>query len=143
MVFAKWIIEANIARLDTETKRKIAEAGARAAAVEADAKARVAKAEADAARAKTDVARQMLDDLRHRTSIVVPALTTGQRLQQEIENELRYVMQRLGATESSVLVKEPAPGSPYLLFLAAHGSSASQLQKVPVGPKFDCRNSFS
>ncbi|HZC98923.1 MAG TPA: adenylate/guanylate cyclase domain-containing protein [Actinomycetes bacterium] len=60
--------------------------------------------------------------------------STGELIQQEVSAELAYVMNALGATESSVLVPDPAPRSPYLVFLVIHGAAAPQIRKTKVGP---------
>jgi len=121
--FAKRALENRIAKVEADFTKEIA-----------TTETRVAKAEASAARAEADFDRRLLVELRGRLPSGGETLSRGQILQQEIGAELRYVMQRLGATESSVLVRDPDPGSKYLFFLAAHGPAAPQLRTVLVGP---------
>ena len=92
--FAKRALENRIAKVEADFAKEIA-----------TTETRVAKAEASAARAEADFDRRLLVELRGRLPSGGETLSRGQILQQEIGAELRYVMQRLGATESSVLVR--------------------------------------
>ena len=56
------------------------------------------------------------------------------RIQREIDAELAYVMKILQATESSLLIPDPAPNSPSLVFLSVHGPAAQQVYRSKVGP---------
>lgn len=112
---------------------KIAQAEARAAQAGAEAAKAVAEAAAAAVKAESDAERRMLSDLRDRLPGTAAVLTNGQTLQQEIESSLGHLMRKLGATESSVLVRDPDPDSQYLFFLALHGPAAGQLRKILVG----------
>lgn len=90
----------------------------------------------DAERAKLEVRfeRQQLVEFRERWQAVAVDSKTGERAREEIAGELAYVMDRLGATESSILVPDPAPHSPYLVFFVIHGTAAPQIRKTKVGP---------
>jgi class 3 adenylate cyclase len=56
------------------------------------------------------------------------------RIRREIDAELSYVTKILRATESSLLIPDPAPNSSSLVFLSVHGPAASQLYRSKVGP---------
>lgn len=112
---------------------KVAQAEAKAAQASAEAMKTVAEAAVAAAKAESAAERRMLIDLRDRLPGTTAALSNGQTLQQEIESSLGHLMRRLGATESSVLVRDPDPDSEYLFFLALHGRAAGQLRKILVG----------
>jgi len=120
---AKRDLENRIGKMEADCAKKLATAETRAA-----------KAETSAARAEADFDRRLLVELRGRLPSSRETFSRGQVLQQEIETELRYVMQGLGATESSVLVRDPDQGSEYLYFLAAHGPAAPRLRRALVGP---------
>ena len=106
---------------------------AKLAKVEAEAAKAVAEAETKAAKAEAIAERQMLAELRDRLPLSSASVSKGQALQQEIEASLGQLMRQLGATESSVLVRDPDPSSEYLFFLALHGKAATQLRKIMVG----------
>lgn len=120
---AKRSAENTIAKTTAETAKALAAAEMRAL----EAEVKVAKAE-------TAFGRQLLVELRERLPQGGTSHSRGEILQQEIESELRYVMQRLGATECSVLVHDPTPDSDYLFFLAAHGPAAPSLRRLQIGP---------
>lgn len=120
---AKRSAENTVAKVTAEATRALAAAETRAS----QAEARITKAE-------TAFERQLLTELRGRLPYAGSQLSRGETLQQEIESELGYVMQRLGATECSVLIHDPAPDSDYLFFLAAHGPAAVSLRRLQVGP---------
>ncbi|GAB3429111.1 GAF domain-containing protein [Flindersiella endophytica] len=121
-----------VARHLAEARVAMAEAATAKAVTEAES--RVHRAELTAAEAKTAFDHQLLVELRERIPQSGKGYSPGQILQQEIESDLRYVMQELGATECAALVRDPEPGSEYLMFLAAHGPAAPKLRRMLVGP---------
>lgn len=78
--------------------------------------------------------RQQLIEFRERWQPSAPIDRPADRIQREIDAELSYVMKVLHATESSLLIPDPAPNSSSLVFLSLYGPAAPQLRRSKVGP---------
>ena len=78
--------------------------------------------------------RQNLIEFRERWQPSAAIERPVDRIQREIDAELSYVMKTLRATESSLLIPDPAPNSSGLVFLSIHGPAAPQLYRSKVGP---------
>jgi class 3 adenylate cyclase len=122
--------KAETARLKADLNQQLYEAHQRA--VSAESRAREAEAVASATR--RELISQILEELHSKTASEASVLTSGGLLRLQIENDLRGVMQDLGATESSVIVRDPEPQSNSFVFLVAHGPAASQIEKMKVPP---------
>jgi class 3 adenylate cyclase len=77
---------------------------------------------------------QQLVEFRERWQAAGDIGASADRIQREIDAELAYVMKILGATESSLLIPDPAPNSSSLVFLSVHGPAARQIYRSKVGP---------
>jgi class 3 adenylate cyclase len=77
---------------------------------------------------------QQLVEFRERWQSVIVPNRSADRIKLEIDAELVYVMKTLHATESSLLIPDPAPNSPNLVFLSIHGPAALQVYRSKVGP---------
>lgn len=77
---------------------------------------------------------QQLVEFRERWQSASAVGSSADRMQREIDAELGYVMKILRATESSLLIPDPAPNSPNLVFLSVHGPVAHQIYRSKVGP---------
>jgi class 3 adenylate cyclase len=77
---------------------------------------------------------QQLVEFRERWQPSTAIDRPADRIQREIDAELTYVMKMLHATESSLLIPDPAPNSSSLVFLSIYGPAASQLHRSKVGP---------
>jgi len=76
---------------------------------------------------------QQLVEFRERWQPSTAIDRPADRIQREIDAELSYVMKMLHATESSLLIPDPAPNSSSLVFLSIYGPAASQLHRSKVG----------
>ncbi|QUQ66910.1 hypothetical protein [Kutzneria sp. CA-103260] len=123
--------KAETAALKTDLHEQVRAAQQLAAA----AQQRADRAEAVANAKKRELYYEIFEDLRSKMSSEASLLTSGGLLRYEVENELRNVMQDLGATESSVIVKDPEPQSNSFIFLVAHGPAAPRLEKMKVKPQ--------
>lgn len=73
-------------------------------------------------------------ELRDRWQPTPITIDSGDRIQREIDTELAYAMNALRATESSLLIPDPAPNSSNLVFISVHGHAAHQIYRSKVGP---------
>jgi class 3 adenylate cyclase len=142
--FVRWLLQKNfeVKEKQLEVKEKQLEAAhaQRKAEYEVEYAQRKAEYEvkekqlqAEHAKREAEYARQQLTEYRER----VPSTDTvsaAERMLEEIHTSLGYVMQRLGATESSVLVK-PVPTSEDFIFVSIHGKAAPQMRMTKVGPQ--------
>lgn len=77
---------------------------------------------------------QKLVDYREHWQAAPVSGRQAEQIHREIDAELVYVMKILRATESSLLIPDPAPESPNLVFLSVHGPAAHQINRSKVGP---------